>query len=150
MTGHQHPDPDRTQVIIANHPSYLDDFIVTAAVDIPIHFIVKGELASRLAARMPLESFGVKFVDRFNAREGASDVRRIKEKYSNDQSIVFFPVGTFTSYPGPQPFRMGDFCHRGPQQCARGPGSDQQGASTVVNNDQSLELPRDPALQLRT
>lgn len=109
VTGHQHLDPDRAQVIIANHASYLDGFIVTAALDIPIHFIVKGELASRLPARILLERFGVEFVDRFNARKGASDVRRIAEKSRNGQSIVFFPEGTFTSFPGLQPFRMGAF-----------------------------------------
>jgi len=109
VTGHEHLDPHGAQVIIANHASYLDGFIVTAALDIPIHFIVKGELASRLPARILLERFGVEFVDRFNARKGASDVRRIAEKSRNGQSIVFFPEGTFTSFPGLQPFRMGAF-----------------------------------------
>lgn len=109
VSGHEHLDPLQPQIIAANHMSYLDGFIVTAALDIPIHFIVKGELASNLPARLLLQRFGVEFVDRFNARKGASDVRRIAEKSRNGQSIVFFPEGTFTRFPGLQPFRMGAF-----------------------------------------
>jgi len=109
VTGKEHLARDRAQIIVANHSSYLDGFIMTAAIDIPIHFIVKGELASNLPARLLLQRFGVEFVDRFNAGKGISDVSRIARKSRDGQSIVFFPEGTFTSFPGLQPFRMGAF-----------------------------------------
>jgi 1-acyl-sn-glycerol-3-phosphate acyltransferase len=100
---------NRPQVIVANHASYIDGFILTAALDIPIHFIVKGELARITPVRLLLQRFGVEFVDRFNANKGTSDVNRIAAKSRNGQSIVFFPEGTFTTFPGLQPFRMGAF-----------------------------------------
>ncbi len=109
VRGHEHLDAQRAQIIVANHASYLDGFIVTAALDIPIHFIVKGELASNMPVRMLLQRFGVEFVERFNASKGASDVTRIANKSRNGQSIVFFPEGTFTTFAGLQPFRMGAF-----------------------------------------
>jgi len=109
VTGTEHLDPDSPQVLVANHASYLDGFIVTAALDVPIHFIVKGELHGNVAARMLLQRFGVEFVDRFNAHRGASDVRRLAMKSQNGQSLVFFPEGTFTGFAGLQPFRMGAF-----------------------------------------
>jgi 1-acyl-sn-glycerol-3-phosphate acyltransferase len=109
VSGREHLDPHRAQVIVANHASYLDGFIVTAALDIPIHFIVKGELARIPPVRLILERFGVEFVDRFNANRGSSDVKRIATKSRNGQSIVFFPEGTFTTFEGLQPFRMGAF-----------------------------------------
>jgi 1-acyl-sn-glycerol-3-phosphate acyltransferase len=109
VTGTEHLDPHSPQVLVANHASYLDGFIVTAALDVPIHFIVKGELHGNMAARLLLERFGVEFVDRFNAHRGASDVRRLATKSLNGQSLVFFPEGTFTSFAGLQPFRMGAF-----------------------------------------
>ncbi len=109
VTGKEHLVHDRAQIIVANHSSYLDGFIITAAIDIPIHFIVKGELASNLPARLLLQRFGVEFVDRFNAGKGISDVGRIARKTRDGKSIVFFPEGTFTSFPGLQPFRMGAF-----------------------------------------
>jgi 1-acyl-sn-glycerol-3-phosphate acyltransferase len=109
VSGQQHLARDRAQIIVANHSSYLDGFIITAAINTPIHFIVKGELARNLPARLLLQRFGVEFVDRFNAGKGISDVSRIARKSKNGQSIVFFPEGTFTSFPGLQPFRMGAF-----------------------------------------
>jgi 1-acyl-sn-glycerol-3-phosphate acyltransferase len=109
VTGHEHLDPEGTYIIAANHASYLDGFVVTAALDIPIHFIAKSELARILPVRMLLQRFGVEFVDRLNGRQGASDVRRITMKTQGGQTIVFFPEGTFTTFPGLQPFRMGAF-----------------------------------------
>ena len=42
VTGKENIQRDRPLVIVANHASYLDGFIVTAALGIPVHFIVKG------------------------------------------------------------------------------------------------------------
>ncbi|MGB5178866.1 MAG: 1-acyl-sn-glycerol-3-phosphate acyltransferase [Gammaproteobacteria bacterium] len=109
VTGQEHLAPEEPHIIVANHASYLDGFIVTAALDIPIHFIVKGELARIVPVRILLQRFGVEFVDRFNGQRGASDVRRITLKSKNGQTIVFFPEGTFTTFEGLQPFRMGAF-----------------------------------------
>lgn len=109
VTGQEYLEHDHAHIIVANHTSYLDGFIVTAALDIPIHFIVKGELARIMPVRMLLQRFGVEFVDRFNGHKGASDVRRITQKAQGGQTIVFFPEGTFTTFPGLQPFRMGAF-----------------------------------------
>jgi 1-acyl-sn-glycerol-3-phosphate acyltransferase len=109
VSGREHLDRQHAQVIVANHTSYIDGFILTAALDVPIHFIVKGELARITAIRLILQRFGVEFVDRFNANKGTSDVNRIAAKSRNGQSIVFFPEGTFTTFAGLQPFRMGAF-----------------------------------------
>jgi 1-acyl-sn-glycerol-3-phosphate acyltransferase len=109
VTGHEYLAPDQTCVIVANHASYLDGFILTAALEHPIHFIVKGELTKYLLVRILLQRFGVEFVERFNGNKSASDVRRITLKTRAGQSIVFFPEGTFTTFPGLQPFRMGAF-----------------------------------------
>ena len=109
VSGAEHLDPVQPHIVVANHASYLDGFIITAALDISIHFIVKGELARFLPARLLLQRFGVEFVDRFNSTRAASDVKRITRKSEAGQTIVFFPEGTFTSFPGLQPFRMGAF-----------------------------------------
>jgi 1-acyl-sn-glycerol-3-phosphate acyltransferase len=109
VSGTEHLDPEQPHIVVANHSSYLDGFIVTAALDISIHFIVKGELARILPARLLLQRFGVEFVDRFNSTRAASDVKRITRKSEAGQTIVFFPEGTFTTFPGLQPFRMGAF-----------------------------------------
>ena len=109
VTGLEHLEPKASHILVANHASYLDGFIVTAALNIPVHFIVKGELSGIWPARVLLQRFGVEFVDRFNTNAGTSDIARIVEKSLTGQSIVFFPEGTFTAFAGLQPFRMGAF-----------------------------------------
>lgn len=109
VTGLEHLDPKSSYILVANHASYLDGFIITAALNIPVHFIAKGELSGKWPARMLLQRFGVEFVERFNADRSARDIRRITEKSRAGQSIVFFPEGTFTTFAGLQPFRMGAF-----------------------------------------
>jgi 1-acyl-sn-glycerol-3-phosphate acyltransferase len=66
-------------------------------------------LSRILPVRLALQRFGVEFVDRFNAHRGAMSVRRIAREAKNGHSPVFFPEGTFISFAGLQPFRMGAF-----------------------------------------
>lgn len=109
VCGRNHLDADRPQVVVANHTGYLDGFIITASLGIPIHFIVKAELSRVPLIRLLLQRFGVEFVDRFNARSGAKAIWRITRKSRNGHTLVFFPEGTFTCFEGLQPFRMGAF-----------------------------------------
>ena len=109
VTGQENLNTAKPMIVVANHTSYLDAVSLIAALEIPIRFIAKGELARILPVRLILQRFGVEFVDRFNAHRGAMSVRRIARKAKNGHSLVFFPEGTFISFPGLQPFRMGAF-----------------------------------------
>jgi 1-acyl-sn-glycerol-3-phosphate acyltransferase len=109
VTGQEHLNTTKPMIVVANHTSYLDAFTLIAAMEIPIRFIVKGELSRILPVRLILQRFGVEFVDRFNAHRGAMSVRRIAKQAKNGHSLVFFPEGTFISFAGLQPFRMGAF-----------------------------------------
>jgi 1-acyl-sn-glycerol-3-phosphate acyltransferase len=109
VTGQEHLATTGPMIVVANHTSYLDAVSLIAALEVPIRFIAKGELARLLPVRLILRRFGVEFVDRFNAHRGALSVRRIARRAKNGASLVFFPEGTFISFPGLQPFRMGAF-----------------------------------------
>ncbi|MGB7934461.1 MAG: 1-acyl-sn-glycerol-3-phosphate acyltransferase [Gammaproteobacteria bacterium] len=109
VSGQEYLNTAKPVIVVANHTSYLDAFTLIAALDIPIRFIVKGELSRILPVRLILQRFGVEFVDRFNAHRGAMSVRRMAKQAKNGHSLVFFPEGTFISFAGLQPFRMGAF-----------------------------------------
>jgi 1-acyl-sn-glycerol-3-phosphate acyltransferase len=51
---------------------------------------------------------GTLFVERFDARQGVEDLRRVGQ-FATDTPLFFFPEGTFTSRPGLRPFRLGAF-----------------------------------------
>jgi 1-acyl-sn-glycerol-3-phosphate acyltransferase len=109
VSGQEYLNTTKPVIVVANHTSYLDAFSLIAALEIPIRFIVKGELSRILPIRLILQRFGVEFVDRFNAHRGAMSVRRMARQAKNGHSLVFFPEGTFISFAGLQPFRMGAF-----------------------------------------
>ncbi len=109
INGREHLDREQPQVLVANHASYLDGFALTAALNIPFHFIVKGELSRILPIRLILQRFGVEFIDRFNPHKSARDVRRMAHRARKGDTLLFFAEGTFITFPGLQPFRMGAF-----------------------------------------
>ena len=96
-------------VIVANHASYLDGFVLMATVPGQACYVVKRELAGQFFARVLLKRLGAEFVERFDAQRGVEDTGRLLHVVRQGRAIVFFPEGTLTRVPGLQPFRMGAF-----------------------------------------
>jgi len=101
--------PPEACVVVANHASYLDGVILTAALPPNFSFVIKREITSVPLAHLLLRRLGSEFVERFDRHRGASDARRILRKASDGQALAFFPEGTFTAEPGLQRFRTGAF-----------------------------------------
>jgi 1-acyl-sn-glycerol-3-phosphate acyltransferase len=103
------PSPGQPFVLVANHQSYLDALFLIEAVDRPLGFVAKRELASNPFARIMLSRTGNLFVDRFDLLRGADELARIVSALQRNETIAFFPEGTFHEEPGLLPFRMGAF-----------------------------------------
>ena len=95
-------------VYVVNHASYLDVFVLLAVLPGPVSFIAKQELEGQPLVALVLRRLGTRFVERFDARQGIEDLRRLGEGGA-DTSLLFFPEGTFTSRPGLRSFRLGAF-----------------------------------------
>jgi 1-acyl-sn-glycerol-3-phosphate acyltransferase len=100
---------DRTCVAVANHASYLDGIILVAALPGAMSYVVKRDLANRFFSRVLFKRFGAEFVERFDARRGATDAAQVLRAVKQGRSVVFFPEGTFRREPGLRPFRIGAF-----------------------------------------
>ncbi|MGH8259187.1 MAG: lysophospholipid acyltransferase family protein, partial [Steroidobacteraceae bacterium] len=81
-------------VIVANHASYLDGVVFTAALPPRFGFVIKREMARVPLAAVMLRRIGAEFVERFNRSKGASDARRLFRNATSGHSLVFFPEGT--------------------------------------------------------
>lgn len=101
--------PPEACVIVANHASYLDGVILTAALPPSFSFVIKREITAVPLAHLLLRRLGSEFVERFDRYRGASDARRIMRKAHNGEALVFFPEGTFQAEPGLLRFRTGAF-----------------------------------------
>jgi 1-acyl-sn-glycerol-3-phosphate acyltransferase len=96
-------------VVVANHASYLDGVVMTAALPPRFGFVIKREMASVPLAGALLRRIGSEFVERFNRHRGGADARRVLRTAISGNSLVFFPEGTFDARPGLGKFHAGAF-----------------------------------------
>ena len=69
--------PDSACVVTANHASYLDGIILTAALPPNFSFVIKKEMTKMPVVHYLLRRIGSQFVERFNPARGAGDALRI-------------------------------------------------------------------------
>ncbi|HEX6396830.1 MAG TPA: lysophospholipid acyltransferase family protein [Steroidobacteraceae bacterium] len=96
-------------IVVANHASYLDGVVMTAALPARFGFVVKREMNDVPLAGLLLRRIGTEFVERFNRHKGGTDARRVLRTASSGHSLVFFPEGTFTPEVGLGKFHSGAF-----------------------------------------
>jgi 1-acyl-sn-glycerol-3-phosphate acyltransferase len=101
--------PTTQCVVVANHASYLDGVVMTAALPPRFGFVIKREMNDVPMAGLLLRRIGSEFVERFNRHKGGTDARRVLRTAANGHSLVFFPEGTFTSEVGLGKFQTGAF-----------------------------------------
>ncbi|MET0291575.1 MAG: lysophospholipid acyltransferase family protein [Steroidobacteraceae bacterium] len=106
-----HPErlPDGPCVVVANHASYIDGVVMTAALPPRFAFVIKREMDAVPLANLLLRRIGAEFVERGRTGRGARDARRLLKAARNAVSMVFFPEGTFGDAPGLLRFHAGAF-----------------------------------------
>lgn len=108
VSGYENLPAERC-IVVANHASNLDGIILTAVLPPRFSFVIKHEMSRVPLAGFLLRRIGSEFVDRFDLQRSAIDARRIFQAAATDQSMAFFPEGTFRGEPGLRRFRNGAF-----------------------------------------
>ncbi|HSG66266.1 MAG TPA: lysophospholipid acyltransferase family protein [Gammaproteobacteria bacterium] len=101
--------PNGACVVVANHASYLDGIILTAALPPNFTFVIKREMAHFPFAGFLLRRIGSEFVDRADHNHRKRTTRRLFKAARSGAAHAFFPEGTFTPEPGLRPFKNGAF-----------------------------------------
>ena len=96
-------------VVVANHSSYLDGVILTAALPPKFTFVIKHEMSRVPIASFVLQRLGSEFVRRDEARHRNRTARRLYLAARQGAALAFFPEGTFDELPGLKPFHLGAF-----------------------------------------
>ena len=104
-------------VVVANHASYLDGVVMTAALPPRFGFVIKREMNDVPGAGLLLRRLGSEFVERFDRHKGATDARRVLRTAANGHSLVFFPEGTFKHEVGLGKFHTGAFAIAARAEC---------------------------------
>ena len=101
--------PPGPSIVVANHASYIDGIVLTAALPGGFSFVAKREFTARLVPRLFLRHIGAEFVERFETLRGVEDARSLARAALAGKTLIFFPEGTFTRTPGLRAFHLGAF-----------------------------------------
>ena len=96
-------------VVVANHASYADSILLTAALPPRFGFAAKRELATTTLLGVPLRRLGAVFIERVDAAAGVEDTGVLEAHTRAGEPLVMFPEGTFRRAPGLLPFKLGAF-----------------------------------------
>ena len=98
-----------TYVLVANHASFIDSYVLSAQLPEPFSFIAKSELENSFITRIPLKNIHTEFVERFDTSKSVKDTEHLAELLKAGHKMMFFAEGTFTRVPGLMPFHLGAF-----------------------------------------
>lgn len=105
-----HPiEPHYPCVVVANHSSYLDGIILTAALPAGFTYLIKHEMSRVPLAGYVLRRLGSAFVARDDLKDRQRTARALHALATRGSALGFFPEGTFDKTPGLKPFHLGAF-----------------------------------------
>jgi 1-acyl-sn-glycerol-3-phosphate acyltransferase len=102
-------EPHYPCVVVANHASYLDGIILTAALPAGFTYLIKLEMNHVPIAGFILRRLGSAFVDRDDRKDRHRTARALHSLATRGSALGFFPEGTFDHAPGLKAFHLGAF-----------------------------------------
>ncbi len=109
VEGLENIDENQSYVIVANHLSLYDIYVLYGWIGIDIRWVMKKELR-----KVPIIGFVCKtlqhiYIDRSSSEKAIESINKAKEKICNGTSVIFFPEGTRSCDFILQPFKKGAF-----------------------------------------
>jgi 1-acyl-sn-glycerol-3-phosphate acyltransferase len=102
-------EPHYPCVVVANHASYLDGIILTAALPAGFTYLIKYEMSRVPIAGYILRRLGSAFVARGDIQDRQRTARTLHKIATRGAALGFFPEGTFDETPGLKAFHLGAF-----------------------------------------
>lgn len=109
VEGRERVDPDQSYVIVSNHQSHYDVFVLYGWLGIDFKWVMKQELRSLPALGLACEKLGHIYIDRFDHQRALAAIESAKERIVDGTSVLFFPEGTRSRSEGMRPFKKGAF-----------------------------------------
>lgn len=109
VTGRENIRKGSSYVIISNHRSYYDIFLIYGWLGIDIKWIMKKELAKIPGIGFGSKKVGHIFLDRSNSRVALESLNKAKKQLVNGTSVVIFPEGTRSTSSQMGTFKRGAF-----------------------------------------
>jgi 1-acyl-sn-glycerol-3-phosphate acyltransferase len=107
VTGRHNVDKKQSYIIVSNHQSTYDIFLLYGWLGIDFRWIMKKELRKAFAIGYACEKVGHIFIDRSSPKSAFKSLEEAKYKLVNGTSVVIFPEGTRTGSNTMRPFKRG-------------------------------------------
>ncbi|MCK9229642.1 MAG: 1-acyl-sn-glycerol-3-phosphate acyltransferase [Syntrophales bacterium] len=109
VEGRENIDPEQSYVVISNHQSQFDIFVLYGWLGIDFRWVMKQELRKVPALGVACEKIGHIFIDRSNHEKALASINRAKQQITGGTSVLFFPEGTRSCSTEMLPFKKGAF-----------------------------------------
>jgi len=109
VRGQQQLDPNQSYIIVANHLSHFDIFLLYGRLGLDIRWVMKQELRSLPFFGVAAEKLGHIYIDRSDRTRAHAQLREAQDKFTPGSSIIFFPEGTRSEGGALLPFKKGAF-----------------------------------------
>jgi len=94
VSGREHIDIKQSYVVIVNHQSAFDIFVLYGFLNINFKWVMKQELRKLPGIGIGCEKVGHIFIDRADHESAIKTLNVAKKKIVNGTSVIFFPEGT--------------------------------------------------------
>ena len=109
VIGSENIDRKQSYVIVSNHQSHFDVFVLYGWIGIDFKWVMKQELRNIPVFGLACEKVGFIFIDRSNKKAALASLEAAKEKIVDGTSVVFFPEGTRSTSGELMEFKKGAF-----------------------------------------
>jgi 1-acyl-sn-glycerol-3-phosphate acyltransferase len=109
VSGRENIDPAQSYVVVSNHQSHYDIFVLYGFLGIDFRWIMKQELRKVPGIGVSCYRLGHIFVDRSNHAAALASIDAAKEKIVGGTSVLFFPEGTRSRSGRLRVFKKGAF-----------------------------------------
>ncbi len=109
VTGRRNVSPGQSYVVVSNHLSHYDIFVLYGWLGIDFRWVMKQELRKTPFIGIACEQLGHIFIDRNHREAALASIDRAKSRIVDGTSVLFFPEGTRSRDGNLQPFKKGAF-----------------------------------------
>jgi len=109
VKGRENIRKDQSYVVIANHQSTYDIFVLYGWLGIDFKWVMKKEVRKIPGVGFGSEAVGHIFIDRSSTKAALETIQKAKNKISGGTSVVFFPEGTRSRTQDLLPFKKGAY-----------------------------------------
>jgi 1-acyl-sn-glycerol-3-phosphate acyltransferase len=109
VEGAENADPNKTYVVVCNHQSQYDIFVVYGWLNLDLKWVLKAELRKAPGVGIGCEKAGHIFVDRRDPEKARKSVSDALARVGDGVGVLFFAEGTRSPDGRLRPFKKGAF-----------------------------------------